>query len=900
MTNYTLAARLLGTSAYAVLLLAVAQSAAAQTTNGSQVETVTVTAKRIQAQEVKREAPNVIEVQPYTEMRKLPDVNIAEALQRIPGISMESDTGEGRFINIRGMDADLNGTTFDGVVLTASNQSTPQGGARAVAFDAFPSELVGGVEVVKSLTPDMDATGLGGVVNLVPRAPATNGNSYLDVGAGAGLEPLRDRPRWQSDITGSTTFDFDDHQGSDRFAFVGTLAFDEDWRGIDDLEEAYTNDPLNTNDPSTAKVFDNVQYRWYEYHRTRRGAGGMLSFTPNANNTFYVRALYAGYSEHANKQHLEIHNLGDSTTGPDANGNFSAPDGVPLQTLTDSDENVSNSLFAVGGHSIFGSLKADYRVSWTRGQDDFPKNWGAAFSLPDTVVGSDGTLGAIPIVYNNIKSAAFPTFNAGPVNLADPSNYVLGPGASNSSINNGVSKSYEQEWSGSVDFTVPLQFFDQDGTFKFGGMARLRQRGVSADNMTYQLPADVSLAGLVNGASHVYYDNMFNIGPSLNAAAIETLPGLFLSQPAQDLQSDLASFEHDDENVYSGYVMYTTNFGPLGVLTGVRFEATDGRYHANLQTTDTLGNVTYTPNTNKQDYTDFFPTLQTKYQVDDQTQVRAVFSTAIARPGFNQITGAKSIDFSSPPDVSISTGNPSLKPTTGDSFDLTAERYTPEGGLATVGAFYKYFSNYIIPTSNRIPNSQDGLTLPAGFTNGITTIGSFENIGNAFSEGLEASYTQKLLFLPDPLDGLGVEGNLTYNHARGAIRLGERHQLPQDSPFNYNAAVFYEKGPISVRLAASYVSANIFSVGSDSTQDVYAQPRFRLDLGSTYDISNNVELYFDAKNLTNTLLEFTQTDNKYYPIQREFYGPTFFFGVRVRFGETNEKSEFHPGGGDDD
>src|SRR5215469_3563222 len=229
--------RALQSSAVIALALSGALNNAQAQSNGSQVETVTVTANRLQAQEVKRQAPNVIEVQPYTEMRKLPDVNLAEALQRIPGISMESDTGEGRFINIRGMDADLNGTTFDGVVLTASNQATPQGGARAVAFDAFPSGLIGGVEVVKTLTPDMDATGLGGVINLVPRAPATDGQSYLDVGAGGGIEPLRDRPRWQSDVTASTTFDLPGHAGSDRFAIVGSIAFDEDWRGIDDLEE---------------------------------------------------------------------------------------------------------------------------------------------------------------------------------------------------------------------------------------------------------------------------------------------------------------------------------------------------------------------------------------------------------------------------------------------------------------------------------------------------------------------------------------------------------------------------------------------------------------------------------------------------------------------------------------
>lgn len=250
-------------------------------------------------------------------------------------------------------------------------------------------------------------------------------------------------------------------------------------------------------------------------------------------------------------------------------------------------------------------------------------------------------------------------------------------------------------------------------------------------------------------------------------------------------------------------------------------------------------------------------------------------STAIARPGFNQITAAKSIDFSNLPNITITEGNPSVKATTGTSVDLTLERYMPGGGLAYGGLFYKYFNNYIIPTVSVVNNNSGGQT----------TTNSFAGIGQAFAEGVELNYIQQLAFLPEPMDGLGVDGNLTYIYARGEIRPGQRHTLPQTSPFNYNAELFYEKGPVGIRLAASYVSTNLFAVGGDPTQDVYSQPRFRLDLGSTYDVTDNLQFYFQVKNLTNTLLEFTQTRSTYFPIQREFYGPTYFAGVRVQLGQ---------------
>src|SRR6202044_829630 len=112
------------------------------TQNVEKLETVKIQASRIvtrtQAIEAKEKALNIIEVQPLSEMQKLPDANLAEALQRVPGVSLETDTGEGRFLEIRGMDPDLNATDYAGVPLPASNPSSPFGGARAVALDTFP------------------------------------------------------------------------------------------------------------------------------------------------------------------------------------------------------------------------------------------------------------------------------------------------------------------------------------------------------------------------------------------------------------------------------------------------------------------------------------------------------------------------------------------------------------------------------------------------------------------------------------------------------------------------------------------------------------------------------------------------------------------------------------------
>ncbi len=183
------AARFLGTTSAVVLVFGLtAKTQAQQVAASSNIETVVITGSIFQALEVKQQAPVILDIVPLDQIRSLPDVNAAEALQRLPGISLESDTGEGRFINIRGMDADLNGTTYDGVRLTASNPSSPQGGARAVAFDAFPAGILGGLEVIKSLTPETDAEGLGGVVNIQPRTIPAGMDHVFDASIGGGIE----------------------------------------------------------------------------------------------------------------------------------------------------------------------------------------------------------------------------------------------------------------------------------------------------------------------------------------------------------------------------------------------------------------------------------------------------------------------------------------------------------------------------------------------------------------------------------------------------------------------------------------------------------------------------------------------------------------------------------------
>jgi TonB-dependent receptor len=854
-----------------MFLAAAAGSAEAQTAAGdTNVETVVVTGTRAQAIEVKRDAPNVVDIRPVDEIQRLPDVDIAEALQRVPGVSLETDSGEGRFVNIRGMDADLNGTTFDGVRLTTNNPSSPQGGARAVAFDVLPPGIFGGVEVIKSLTPDIDAEGLGGIVNLLPRTLPAGREFLLDASAGSGTETLRGSPVWDGQITAGARFG-----DRDQFSIIASYAFHQDWRGLDDIENS---GPSTVFTPSGAPIENDLEYRWYKYHRTRRGEGTSMTWDVDGSSQLFLRAFDAGYTEYARKDRLEIDNLNtcvavspscDATGTPiqAANGSYTIDDAQPLKEFTDSKETIESKLVELGGHKNFADdILADFRLSWTEGHDLQPFSYKFEFTDPNPLP---------TFTYNPTANPNYPSFIS-PVNLADPTIYTK------SKLEVDGSDNMDSETAFQANVTVPMSIAGNDGAWKFGFNVRLRVIRANATEAG-EVKNVGPLSQFVDGPDQIFYNNLYNIGPFVN---FPELAGI----PESPQSPDPSAFQHNDEKVYAEYAQYSTTIGKLSLLGGVRVETTNAVYSAYAVDANDLpitpGGVELVNPAdwsqgqvnNKQDYTNVFPDLNGKYQVTDDMVVRAAFTTSLARPGFNQITAARSVDLDNN-DVSL--GNPTLKPITAKNFDLTGEYYLPEGGIAAVGLFYKAFQNYIVPTTITEPVTN----FPTyTFTGGTTVqVSSFADVGAASVRGVELNYQQQFIFLPGAFSGFGFDGNVTYNDSDGDIRPGDKHALPQTSPWNYNAALYYEKYGVKLRIAASYVSKNLWAVGGDPTQDLYSSPRFRLDFGSSYSFWDNYEVYFDVKNISNTKLEFTQTPSEAYPVQREFYGTDYLFGVKVHF-----------------
>jgi len=853
------------------------------------------------AQKLQKLAPNVVSVQPQSQIAKNPDVNIADAFARIPGVSLVSDSGEGQFIDIRGLDADLDGTTFDGLHLTANDQASPSGGERAPDLGVFPSGIVGGIEVVKSLTPDMDAEGLGGSANILPIAMPANGGPMANITLAAGAETLRPTGIFQGNIQLGDHFAIPgmaSFANSKPFTVIFGYSYYSDRRGIDDFEEDY--DPTTITGGGNQADLDDLQARYYQEHRVRQGFYGELDFDPTPQTGVYFRALHSGYTVTIDKDRLELAGTdAPNATGADgaigSDGIFTGITGVtPEARYTFSQDTIETNVLELGGHTVIGdTLDVDGKTSYTQGSSVEPFDYVTEFKAHK-----------VTISYN-VTSPVYRTFTiAGGVDTANPDNYNLGAG----DLTNNPQNAFDQEWAEALNGSFANSLFGGQGEAKFGGQVRLRSEGDLQFNDANP-NAGPNLGTLTAGSPELsYYNSHYVLPPFPNYAQLLAQTPLLgaNADPAADptgteyanYQANISSFQHNTENVYALYGQETIELGKMELLAGLRGEDTNGTYRAYAGTdTGTQDPVsgdelyTYAPNTNKQDYINLFPSAQFKYAFNDQFQVRAAYSTAIARPGFQQISAATTTvpGGGTNGENAVTIGNPNLKPTTGNSFDLTAEYYGPHDTSFTGNLFYKTFKNYIFQTINDGLALYDGVPTPSQIT-------TFENVSGAFAEGLELDAHQRFYMLVAPFDGLGIDGNITFVNSGGHSDGPDfkAYQLPETSPITYNASLFYERGPLYMDVSVNYVSRSLYATtnpeasGFSDTNprdvDTFTSARTTVDANVEYNLTPRLTLFAQARNLTNTPLEFTQSASSQYPIQREFYDLDYLGGIRLKLG----------------
>jgi hypothetical protein len=245
----------------------------------SQTAEVLVTALRPSAEaaaiNLQRTADNIVQILPAEVIRSLPNANMADALGRLPSVTLERDEGEGKYVQIRGTEPRLTNTTIDGI-----NVPSPESGVRQIKFDAIPADIVEAVAINKTLQANMDGDGIGGSVNLITKTAGQQ--PTISLSAMGGYTPIIGG-RGLTETAGTIGRRFG---AGKRFGLLLGGTYDWNGRGIDDIEPVA--DVATLPNGSTQRSFESIDIREYQYYRSRWGSGSAVAH--NSSN-IHVRGL---------------------------------------------------------------------------------------------------------------------------------------------------------------------------------------------------------------------------------------------------------------------------------------------------------------------------------------------------------------------------------------------------------------------------------------------------------------------------------------------------------------------------------------------------------------------------------------------------------------------------------
>lgn len=822
-----------------------------------QSEVMTVKGDRqfgeVEAINIERTADNIVQVLPSEVITSLPNTNIADAVGRLPSVSLERDEGEGKYIQIRGTEPRLSNVTINGIHVPSPES------VRNVKLDVIPADLVDMVEVNKTLSANQDADAIGGSVNLVTKSPTDR--PYLTVLGMGGYTPISGgRDQYQLAGTAGQRFG-----AEKKFGLLFGGSYDYNARGIDDIEPAYAPPPL---------VPNTVDIRNYHYDRSRYGFAGTADYKLGEMSTVYLRGLFSKFKDYG-EDWIYTPTVNNFVSDPSvcnpagaAPGSSKGPLGCGGMGFSDIYRKPGQQIFSVqaGARHAVKTTLINYELALSQAHytGGFPR---AGFDGPGA---SDDSV-AFGVDTKNPFIPKFPVLNG--VNIYDPTQYTLGFAfTQDDSI-------FERDWVGDISINKQYSVGGHFSSFEVGFKGWDASKTSRSDREFFNAAGGQLMSQfLTNFHDNNYYFGNYAYGPVTSFGNI--VAALAPGGTSPDLVNNLTNDFNVGERIWAGYVMNTISMGRLRLQTGLRIESTRDNVFANQVTLDANGDFVppAVPLRTSNSYVDAFPSVQAQYRITSDTILRAAYGMGIARPNFGDIAPFFVDDPTSTPE--FSKGNPNLKPTRAQNFDLLAEHYFKPLGLIQGGVFYKYLTGPIYSVT--MP-----FTAPSGTPSSVAEL---VNGPHAHITGFEAAWQQRLSFFPGLLNGMGVRANYSYTTSRASFPAGfgrtDHPTLLRTAPNNWNFDVTYDKKGISARMGLTHNDGYIWSyAGSNATRDpsgdTYLYPHTQVDAQVSYWIprGHGLQAVVSLLNLNNEVFGF-YNGSEQFPIQREYYSRTISAGLR--------------------
>lgn len=846
-----------------------AEPADAQSTPLEEVIVVGTKLSRARAIEDKQADARVTDNLGTDELGQLPDKNVGEALNRLPGVTMLVEKGEGRYVQIRGINASLNNVTINGVSI-----GTPEAelGGRAAPLDMVSSSVLSAVQVIKTPTPDMDGQGIGGTVNIETALPFDRPDAFYGFASGRyGFEEIE--PSSQA-FGGHDPYQFDgmvsgkDAAGSFGYLLGGSYSareyiapgiYQDDW----------------TTDPGEA-VPQNVKNNYYVIGRERANVNGALQWKTAGGDSYYLRGFYASWDEFQHRNRYE-QNLTEDVVPVSPSEGSSGENRVAANIRLEDAEKTLFSLGA-GGENRLGRATLSYSAQMHQNEQASPNDYwefrSAAIFGPNRYrIDGDGVTTITP--------------DAGTPDRQDPSliDFRRVRFSAQDIDEDGLSARVDLRWDQGEN-----SFYK--GGFKLSQTDRDNDESEErydpgAQDLTLGTSPDFTNGAFINDtpngrAPNIYMDigamNRF-FGDPANAAFFEYNEG-------SSFESRFASDYSLTEGIYAAYGMASTRLDALELIGGARVEYTDVDSEGFLINGDQAQRLDAGG-----DYVDVLPSLIANYRVNEAVILRGAVTRALGRPNYETI--APRSTFGEDGTVgTVTVGNPEVEARRSWNFDLSAEWYPDALSMLAVAVFYKDISDEIVTGTTSLSDQADMQSALAQFglqnavpTDGLTRldIRTPTNDASATLSGVELTGQTQFAWLPAPFDGLGIFASASFIDGETELADGTTVPLVGQAETSYATTLFYQAGRIDASVSYAYNDSYLTDPNDDPTLRLDQGEFGRWDAKIAYGVTEQIKVFVEGVNLNNEPTSEFQGGNENWNTEYEYVGRTVYLGVAGSF-----------------
>ncbi|MCE2728418.1 MAG: TonB-dependent receptor [Sphingomonadaceae bacterium] len=879
------------------------------------------------ALQVQKNSDSLVSVVSSDAAGRLPDQNIAQATGRLPGVAVERDQGQARYISIRGAPNYWTTLSFDGI-----NVVSPEG--RDARFDSIPSAIAAQIIVSKAVTPDMPGETVSGNVNVITRSAFDYEGFHFAGKAGYGIAELGNRPQYEGSAVVSTRVP----AGEGEIGVLVSGSYYQRAMITDNFETDYERVSQDQRPDSLSRFWaQETENKLYRLTRRNWSLSGRLDWKPNADNSISLRSIYTTFTDDEMRDNFRFDlddRQGDLVANTAACGTAVNPTptttgyadvcigNTPFQgTIYGIDIRQRSTLRAFeqsiftntieGTHEFGDGWKFNWLGNYTESKDD-------RSVVGETTWDSPSTRNLRPTVaydFTDPNLARLRLFTT--VQLSSPTRYEAGTPLTDidsftkplASMNILDAVDTTKAYTAKFVVSRETEFLGGDAVLKAGFQFDQRTKTVDESSMALNNATQFATIGISTSYNGFSLDTPFKgkipMGYTFRyfdadkmRAASDAARTNFTFTPA------LGNIYDVQEEVMAAYLMGTVRYDWGSAVGGARIE----RVKNSGTAVATVGTVTG-PVTAENTGTLVFPSMHLNFDVDTDKKLRIGFTSGAARADYDQLRPNVVVDDSN---QRISGGNPGVKPERSYGVDAYYEYYVQPQGYFMIGAFYKKVEDVLYTSRSTFGSNaldSNGVDRSAYAFSGIT------NGGSGSVRGVEAAAQFQLepyvsdLGLPDWMGGFGITANATYNDsevtkpaildAAGATISPERKvPLPGTSEVVYNVGAYYEKYGLSVRLQYQNRTAwaDGFADNLDSAGDTYWAKDDELDFSARYEISNGIEIYFDAANLLNNpgrrysdpsnILNAQGVSTPFtnrYTIEWERFGRRYSGGIRVNF-----------------